>query len=46
MWMSSSDLAGYAQQDAHEFFISALNQIHAKSPGKPPFQSCVMRIRQ
>lgn len=30
--MSSSDLAGYAQQDAHEFFISALNQIHAKSP--------------
>ncbi|KAG0042662.1 hypothetical protein BGZ83_000206 [Gryganskiella cystojenkinii] len=32
MWMSSSDLAGYAQQDAHEFFISALNQIHAKSP--------------
>ena len=34
MWMSSSDLAGYAQQDAHEFFISALNQIHAKSPSK------------
>ncbi|KAI8350654.1 hypothetical protein B0O80DRAFT_123514 [Mortierella sp. GBAus27b] len=32
MWMSSSDLAGYAQQDAHEFFISALNQIHTKSP--------------
>ncbi|KAG0241154.1 hypothetical protein BGW41_006260, partial [Actinomortierella wolfii] len=32
MWKSSSDLAGYAQQDAHEFFISALNQLHANSP--------------
>ncbi|KAI8327523.1 hypothetical protein BC941DRAFT_446805 [Chlamydoabsidia padenii] len=29
MWMSLRELAGYAQQDAHEFFISALNHIHA-----------------
>lgn len=29
MWMSLKELAGYAQQDAHEFFISALNNIHA-----------------
>ncbi|KAI9304263.1 hypothetical protein BJ944DRAFT_288758 [Cunninghamella echinulata] len=29
MWMSLKELAGYAQQDAHEFFISALNHIHA-----------------
>ena len=32
-WQASSDLAGYAQQDAHEFFISALNQIHTNSKG-------------
>lgn len=32
-WQSSKDLAGYAQQDAHEFFISALNQIHTSSRG-------------
>ncbi|KAI8059576.1 hypothetical protein BC940DRAFT_313446 [Gongronella butleri] len=33
MWMSFKELAGYAQQDAHEFFISALNGIHASSEG-------------
>ncbi|KAG5641869.1 hypothetical protein DXG03_004093 [Asterophora parasitica] len=32
-WRASADLAGYAQQDAHEFFISALNQIHNRSRG-------------
>jgi ubiquitin carboxyl-terminal hydrolase 22/27/51 len=32
-WRASSELSGYAQQDAHEFFISALNQIHATSRG-------------
>ena len=32
-WRASSELAGYAQQDAHEFFISALSQIHATSRG-------------
>ncbi|KAI8620523.1 hypothetical protein BC830DRAFT_1059123, partial [Chytriomyces sp. MP71] len=28
-WMSNSTLARYAQQDAHEFFISVLNEIHS-----------------
>ncbi|KAF8720618.1 hypothetical protein AX14_010860 [Amanita brunnescens Koide BX004] len=32
-WRASSELAGYAQQDAHEFFISTLSQIHATSRG-------------
>ncbi|EPQ54170.1 cysteine proteinase [Gloeophyllum trabeum ATCC 11539] len=32
-WRASSELSGYAQQDAHEFFISALNQIHSTSRG-------------
>ncbi|KAJ3540483.1 hypothetical protein NM688_g6220 [Phlebia brevispora] len=32
-WRASSELSGYAQQDAHEFFISALNQIHATTKG-------------
>ena len=32
-WRASSELAGYAQQDAHEFFINTLNQIHATSRG-------------
>ncbi|RKP37715.1 hypothetical protein BJ085DRAFT_15791, partial [Dimargaris cristalligena] len=29
IWQSSTELAGYSQQDAHEFFITALNQIHS-----------------
>ncbi|KAJ8692497.1 hypothetical protein PTI98_009803 [Pleurotus ostreatus] len=32
-WRTSPELAGYAQRDAHEFFISALNQIHSTSRG-------------
>ena len=31
--MSNAELSGYAQQDAHEFFIFALNQIHSTSRG-------------
>lgn len=27
-WLASKDLAGYAQQDAHEFFISFVNHLH------------------
>ncbi|KAI0091235.1 cysteine proteinase [Irpex rosettiformis] len=38
---ASSELcAGYAQQDAHEFFISALNQIHATAKGSTK-ASCI-----
>ncbi|EKM58343.1 uncharacterized protein PHACADRAFT_140190 [Phanerochaete carnosa HHB-10118-sp] len=40
-WKASpTELSGYAQQDAHEFFISALNQIHATSKGKTA-ASCI-----
>jgi ubiquitin carboxyl-terminal hydrolase 22/27/51 len=31
--VSSSELSGYAQHDAHEFFISVLNQVHSTSRG-------------
>lgn len=41
MWLSLKELAGYAQQDAHEFFISALNKIHADSEGKSQKQTFV-----
>ncbi|KZT02572.1 cysteine proteinase [Laetiporus sulphureus 93-53] len=37
-WRASSELSGYAQQDAHEFFISALNNIHSTSRGSTKFQ--------
>eukprot|EP00249_Psilotum_nudum_P019156 c27119_g3_i2 orf=657-2465(+) len=30
-WQHAANLAGYDQQDAHEFFISAVNGIHATS---------------
>jgi ubiquitin carboxyl-terminal hydrolase 22/27/51 len=29
MWVACSQLVGYAQQDAHEFFIGVLNGIHS-----------------
>jgi ubiquitin carboxyl-terminal hydrolase 22/27/51 len=32
-WKASTELSGHGQQDAHEFFISALNQIHSTSRG-------------
>jgi ubiquitin carboxyl-terminal hydrolase 22/27/51 len=32
-WRKSSELSGYAQQDAHEFFISTIHNIHASSRG-------------
>ncbi|KAJ3150034.1 Ubiquitin carboxyl-terminal hydrolase 22 [Geranomyces michiganensis] len=28
MWMSQKEMAGYSQQDAHEFFISLANELH------------------
>ncbi|KAH9925470.1 cysteine proteinase [Amylocystis lapponica] len=39
-WRASAELSGYAQHDAHEFFISALNQIHGTSRGSTIF-SCI-----
>ncbi|KAJ7503328.1 hypothetical protein B0H11DRAFT_1975258 [Mycena galericulata] len=32
-WRKSAELQGYAQQDAHEFFISTLNHIHSNCRG-------------
>ncbi|KAK7466220.1 hypothetical protein VKT23_004942 [Stygiomarasmius scandens] len=32
-WRKSTELAGYAQQDAHEFFITTLNQMHSNCKG-------------
>ncbi|KAL4074742.1 hypothetical protein V8B97DRAFT_1868021 [Scleroderma yunnanense] len=32
-WKVSAEVSGYAQQDAHEFFITALNQIHGTCRG-------------
>ncbi|KAF5392434.1 hypothetical protein D9757_002142 [Collybiopsis confluens] len=32
-WRKSTELAGYAQHDAHEFFISSLNHIHSNCKG-------------
>ncbi|KAI9026757.1 hypothetical protein DFJ74DRAFT_617757 [Hyaloraphidium curvatum] len=35
LWVSQIHLAGYSQQDAHEFFISLLNQLHLDlAPGQ------------
>ena len=28
MWMSQKHLSGYSQQDAHEYFISLLDEVH------------------
>lgn len=35
VWSYSHDLAGYEQQDAHEFLIALLNGIHMHSKGGP-----------
>jgi ubiquitin carboxyl-terminal hydrolase 22/27/51 len=32
-WRASEELAGYAQHDAHEFLIFALNRIHESARG-------------
>ena len=34
MWKHSSDLAGYEQQYAHEFFISLLDGLHLAEAGR------------
>ncbi|KDR78670.1 hypothetical protein GALMADRAFT_244157 [Galerina marginata CBS 339.88] len=32
-WKASAEISGYAQQDAHEFFMANLNHIHSTSRG-------------
>ncbi|GAA5950156.1 hypothetical protein JCM3765_004218 [Sporobolomyces pararoseus] len=41
-WSSSFEALGYAQQDAHEFLISALNLLHSHSPSPTdnPLKTC------
>ncbi|KAJ3255787.1 hypothetical protein HK103_006045 [Boothiomyces macroporosus] len=40
MWMSQKHLAGYSQQDAHEFFISILDEIHNNCSGTLDSSNC------
>ncbi|KAI8903174.1 hypothetical protein EDD86DRAFT_215534 [Gorgonomyces haynaldii] len=42
MWISQKHLAGYSQQDAHEFFISVLNEIHTKCAGTNINCQCII----
>ncbi|KIJ62909.1 hypothetical protein HYDPIDRAFT_93550 [Hydnomerulius pinastri MD-312] len=44
-WKVSAELSGYSQQDAHEFFITALNQIHTTCRGSTNI-SCNCIIHQ
>ncbi|KAG9316072.1 hypothetical protein JVU11DRAFT_3740 [Chiua virens] len=44
-WKVSTEMSGYSQQDAHEFFITALNQIHSKCRGSTNI-SCNCIIHQ
>ena len=36
VWMHARHLAGYEQQDAHEFFISAIDVLHHHCGGQTP----------
>ncbi|KAG8890768.1 hypothetical protein FRB98_004813 [Tulasnella sp. 332] len=40
MWKAANEISGYQQQDAHEFLIAVLNQIHTSSRGSTSI-SCV-----
>ncbi|KAJ3920258.1 hypothetical protein F5877DRAFT_38495 [Lentinula edodes] len=42
-WRKSTELAGYAQHDAHEFFITSLNHIHSNCKGSTNI-SCICII--
>jgi ubiquitin carboxyl-terminal hydrolase 22/27/51 len=45
-WENSNDIAGNSQQDAHEFFIALLNQIHLGSAGSTHGSSCSCVVHQ
>ncbi|PVG04291.1 cysteine proteinase [Serendipita vermifera] len=45
-WENSNDIAGYAQHDAHEYFIALLNQLHHGCPGSTNEASCNCSIHQ
>ncbi|KIK98025.1 hypothetical protein PAXRUDRAFT_824336 [Paxillus rubicundulus Ve08.2h10] len=44
-WKVSAEVSGYSQQDAHEFFITALNQIHGTCRGSTNI-SCICIVHQ
>jgi len=46
MWNFSQEIAGYEQQDAHEFFISLLNGIHQHTGLGQPDNRCTCPIHQ
>lgn len=41
MWHASAELEGYGQQDAHSFFLAALDQIHAHAKGQLSGCNCI-----
>lgn len=41
-WISIRNLAGYEQQDAHEFFIALLNTLHLHSGGSAVSCNCII----
>ncbi|CAG7849164.1 Probable ubiquitin carboxyl-terminal hydrolase 8; AltName: Full=Deubiquitinating enzyme 8; AltName: Full=Ubiquitin thioesterase 8; AltName: Full=Ubiquitin-specific-processing protease 8 [Serendipita indica DSM 11827] len=45
-WQNSNDMAGYAQHDAHEFFITVLNQLHSGSADATHGSSCTCVVHQ
>ncbi|SPQ93520.1 unnamed protein product (mitochondrion) [Plasmodiophora brassicae] len=42
MWSHASHLAGYDQQDAHEFLISLLDGLHLRCGGTPVDCKCIV----
>ncbi|WVR09196.1 hypothetical protein IAU60_006258 [Kwoniella sp. DSM 27419] len=41
MWHASAELEGHGQQDAHSFFLAALDQIHAHAKGQLSSCNCI-----
>ncbi|ORX38918.1 putative ubiquitin specific protease [Kockovaella imperatae] len=41
MWHASAELEGYGQQDAHSFFLAALEQIHTHAKGQLSSCNCI-----
>ncbi|KAI9636491.1 uncharacterized protein MKK02DRAFT_37170 [Dioszegia hungarica] len=41
MWHASGELEGHGQQDAHSFFLAALDQIHAHAKGQLSSCNCI-----
>ncbi|KAK4685046.1 hypothetical protein P7C73_g5112, partial [Tremellales sp. Uapishka_1] len=41
MWHASAELEGYGQQDAHSFFLAALDQMHAHAKGQLSSCNCI-----